>query len=376
MMKRFLTLSLILFSSLSALAQSGSLSNSGIFLRVNDSTTYRSAAAAKHALGYSDIYWNNQATTPHFDIWNGSSYDHVFVFGSGSSGGGVALNQKTETGTTYTVTDADNNYVIHFSNASGVTVTMPNTIADDTYITFIRDEGAGVITFAEGGTSVFKTLGNEVTIDEEKAWSSWIKDGATDWYAAGGLGPLGGGGGTWGSITGTLSDQTDLQSALNAKAPLASPTFTGTVVLPSATSIGTITNTELSYVDGVTSAIQTQFSGKEPILTSSSTSTASGTVTLDMNSLTQKIFYGSASFATSKTMAFSNTTNALVFTFHFEITNVAGTVVFPANVVMSDPLWDTATQTWTPLSIGLYEMVGRYNAATSNWKVSIDGPYN
>jgi hypothetical protein len=27
----------------------------------------------------------------------------------------------------------------------------------------------------------------------------------------------GGGGGTWGTITGTLSDQTDLQSALNAK---------------------------------------------------------------------------------------------------------------------------------------------------------------
>ncbi len=35
------------------------------------------------------------------------------------------------------------------------------------------------------------------------------------------------GGGTWGSITGTLSAQTDLQTALNAKAPLASPTFTG-----------------------------------------------------------------------------------------------------------------------------------------------------
>jgi len=28
-----------------------------------------------------------------------------------------------------------------------------------------------------------------------------------------------GGGGTWGSITGTLSDQTDLQSALDAKTP-------------------------------------------------------------------------------------------------------------------------------------------------------------
>lgn len=48
-------------------------------------------------------------------------------------------------------------------------------------------------------------------------------------------------------------------------APLASPTFTGTVVLPSTTSIGTITNTELSYVDGVTSAIQTQIDAKAPL---------------------------------------------------------------------------------------------------------------
>ena len=45
----------------------------------------------------------------------------------------------------------------------------------------------------------------------------------------------GGGDGSaaWGSITGTLADQTDLQSALNAKAPLASPTFTGVVTTPS-----------------------------------------------------------------------------------------------------------------------------------------------
>jgi len=33
----------------------------------------------------------------------------------------------------------------------------------------------------------------------------------------------------WGSITGTLSAQTDLQSALNLKAPLATPTFTGQI---------------------------------------------------------------------------------------------------------------------------------------------------
>ena len=48
-----------------------------------------------------------------------------------------------------------------------------------------------------------------------------------------GTGGGGGGGGTWGSITGTLSNQTDLQSALNAKANLAGDTFTGTVNLSS-----------------------------------------------------------------------------------------------------------------------------------------------
>jgi hypothetical protein len=41
-----------------------------------------------------------------------------------------------------------------------------------------------------------------------------------------------------------------------------SPTFTGTVVLPSTTSIGDVSSTELSYLDGVTSAIQTQLTAK------------------------------------------------------------------------------------------------------------------
>jgi hypothetical protein len=52
------------------------------------------------------------------------------------------------------------------------------------------------------------------------------------------------------------------QAALNLKAPLAAPTFTGTVVLPSTTSIGDVSSTELGYVNGVTSAIQTQIDAK------------------------------------------------------------------------------------------------------------------
>jgi len=48
---------------------------------------------------------------------------------------------------------------------------------------------------------------------------------------------------TWGSIAGTLSNQTDLQAALNLKANNASPTFTGTLTAPtiSATSITSTT---------------------------------------------------------------------------------------------------------------------------------------
>jgi hypothetical protein len=45
----------------------------------------------------------------------------------------------------------------------------------------------------------------------------------------------------WGAITGTLSAQTDLQSALDLKANLASPTFTGTPSLPTGTTAVTQT---------------------------------------------------------------------------------------------------------------------------------------
>jgi hypothetical protein len=59
-------------------------------------------------------------------------------------------------------------------------------------------------------------------------------------------------------------------------ANIAGPTFTGTVVLPSTTSIGTVTSTEIGYVDGVTSAIQTQLNTKAP----TASPTFTGTVAL------------------------------------------------------------------------------------------------
>jgi len=88
------------------------------------------------------------------------------------------------------------------------------------------------------------------------------------------------GGGIWGSITGTLSNQTDLQTALNLKATLASPTFTGTVTIPTPFTLGAVsvlpTGTELNFVDGVTSAIQTQLDAKTPTSRTVSTSSPLG----------------------------------------------------------------------------------------------------
>jgi hypothetical protein len=53
-----------------------------------------------------------------------------------------------------------------------------------------------------------------------------------------------------------------IQTQLDAKATLAAPTFTGTVVLPSTTSIGDVSSTEIGYVNGVTSGIQVQLDAK------------------------------------------------------------------------------------------------------------------
>lgn len=51
--------------------------------RVLDSTTVSTSG------NYGVMFWNAQATTPHWDIWNGSTMNHVFDFNSGGGGGAI-----------------------------------------------------------------------------------------------------------------------------------------------------------------------------------------------------------------------------------------------------------------------------------------------
>ncbi len=76
---------------------------------------------------------------------------------------------------------------------------------------------------------------------------------ATKQYVDDAIDGVEGGASDWGDIGGTLSNQTDLQAALDLKAALASPTFTGTPAAPTATA-GTNT-TQIATTAFVAAAI-------------------------------------------------------------------------------------------------------------------------
>lgn len=99
-----------------------------------------------------------------------------------------------------------------------------------------------------GSTSGFLTQSVPATVTDYTVKWPAAQGAATSVLTNDGSGNLSwGGGAVWGSITGTLSAQTDLQNALNLKANLASPTFTGTITGPnyrlSGSSSGFLTET-------------------------------------------------------------------------------------------------------------------------------------
>jgi hypothetical protein len=130
-------------------------------------------------------------------------------------------------------------------------------------------------------------------------------------------------GNTWVAVTPTksivgLSDvdnTTDLnkpvsnatQTALDLKANLANPTFTGNVQLPATTTIGNVSNVEINYLDGVTSSIQTQLNAKaasssSPTITLNGDLTGSATLTnLGNATLTATIAANSVALGTDTT---------------------------------------------------------------------------
>jgi hypothetical protein len=127
-----------------------------------------------------------------------------------------------------------------------------------------------------------------------------------------------------------------------------------------------------AFEAAITAEIAAAIAASTNVVDQVSASTAAGTITLDMNSQLQRSFVGSASFATPKTIALSNTTNALFFNLFINVTNVAAVVTVPADWFMSDIQFDGTA--WTPPETGRYELGGSFDG--TNWWVKIQGPFS
>lgn len=156
----FLSL-LLIIPALASFGQAGSQSLSGVFYRVQDTVTYQAQAATKHANGYKDIYYNDQATTKHWDIWNGSSYDHIFDFASG--GGGPV------TGEPLTVTD-DAVVGLSYTGAAEPLLDSGNITIDWIGTTPVNRGGTGATTLTPGAVLI---MGNSSAVDESPSLLFW-----------------------------------------------------------------------------------------------------------------------------------------------------------------------------------------------------------
>ncbi|MGN0913035.1 MAG: hypothetical protein ACI4OE_07055 [Alphaproteobacteria bacterium] len=95
----------------------------------------------------------------------------------------------------------------------------------------------------------------------------------------------------WGTLQGNIANQTDLQTALNAKqatitgaaSTITSANLTVSRALVSDSNgkvaVSAVTSTELGYLDGVTSAIQTQLNGKQASITGAASTITSANLT-------------------------------------------------------------------------------------------------
>lgn len=155
--------------------------------------------------------------------------------------------------------------------ATTQTVVLPDATTMSTELGrrfYIINKSSGNVTVNASGGGLLTTLstGTQAEIHLRAAGSA-----AGTWDV---LSSSGGGGGAWGTITGTLSDQTDLNTALGLKAPAASPTFTGTITTPLITDKALVTNgsgalaasgtsaTQVGYLSNLSQDVQTSLDAK------------------------------------------------------------------------------------------------------------------
>jgi hypothetical protein len=120
---------------------------------------------------------------------------------------------NAQTGTTYTYVTGDKSKLVTHTNGSAIAGTLPQAGVSFPagWWVDVQNRGAGTLTITpttstvDGAASLALTTGQGVRI---------VSDG-TNYFTQRGMSS--GSAATWGAITGTLSSQTDLQAALDAK---------------------------------------------------------------------------------------------------------------------------------------------------------------
>jgi len=96
----------------------------------------------------------------------------------------------------------------------------------------------------------------------------------------------------------------------------------------------------------------------------------SGNITLDMLNRQLREFNPSAAIAAPKTWILENASKAFEFRYRFTLSGLH-VQTMPANFRMTDPMFNTSNQQWTPLDIGEYEAHGTFDG--TNWNLTIVG---
>ena len=140
----------------------------------------------------------------------------------------------------------------------------------------------------------------------------------------------------------------NVQTQIDAKAPSASPTFSGTVSLPSTTSIGDVSSSEIVLLNGATSNIQTQIDAKLASDTAATTyapiasPTFSGTVSLPSTTIIGDV---SSSEIVLLNGATSNIQTQIDAKAPLESPTFTGTVTLPANTISQSMMGDDSVGT-------------------------------
>ncbi len=99
-------------------------------------------------------------------------------------------------------------------------------------------------------------------------------------------------------------------------------------------------------------------------------STAGGTITFDFALKQKRTFWGFTSFATAKTIAFANDSEAKEFDFVLNITSGSAILTFPSTVLMTDSRWEvTGAKQWQPNAAGSFKGHAVFDG--TNWLVDI-----